>query len=580
MQPDSKLNHYRIIAKIGEGGMGQVFRAVDETLKREVAIKILPPQLAQNPERLARLEREAQVLAQVEHANIASIYGLEQATPEGGDSPVRLLVMQLAEGDTLAERIDQAPIPVEEALTIGLQIARALETAHEHGIVHRDLKPANVMLSAGGDVKLLDFGLAKAFASDSMIASAPEVSASPTMLEATMAGAIMGTAGYMSPEQARGKPVDRRADVWAFGAVVYEMLTGHRVFGGETVTDVLGAIVHRDPDWKALPKRTPRRIRALLQRCLRKDVERRIQSIGDARVSIEEYLEDPVASEAILDAGTEPAANWTRWVPWGVAALLALAWAADLRPHAAVESSTPTLRMEMTLGVDDQLFSASPGSTLALSPDGAHVAVATGTTGNTRLHVRRLDDIAFHEIASGGAYQPFFSPDSEWIGYVTTSALLKVPISGGTAQQIATINLGRGATWAPDGTIVYTPSASSPLWRVSANGGDPTQLTTLDEERQDATHRWPQVLPDGRHVLFTAHTLAVSDFDRATLDVVDGDRGKEDGASWRYRRSLRGFWTSRLRQLGHVVRGAVRHRRAGGRRKRRSGGAGPCLQQH
>ena len=464
MKIDSKLNHYRIIAKIGEGGMGQVFRALDETLKREVAIKVLPPGLAQNPERLARLEREAQVLAQVEHANIASIYGLEEATPEGGGDPVRLLVMQLAEGETLAARIDQGPIPVEEALAIGLQITRALETAHEHGIVHRDLKPANVVLSATGDVKLLDFGLAKAFAADSMLSSSLQVSASPTVLEATQAGMIMGTAGYMSPEQARGKPVDRRADIWAFGAVLYEMLTGDRVFGGETVTDVLGAIVHREPDWTALPQETPRRIRALLQRCLRKDVDRRIQSIGDARVSIEEYLEDPVAAEAILDAGTEAVApaGWMRWAPWGLAALLGLMWAADLRPHATVERTAATLRMEMTLSVDDPLFSsARSGSSMALSPNGEYVAVATGTTGTTRLHARRLDDVAFGEIASNGAYQPFFSPDSEWIGYLTNSALLKIPTSGGTAQQIATINLGRGASWAPDGTIVYAPSAAS-----------------------------------------------------------------------------------------------------------------------
>ncbi|HJO02368.1 MAG TPA: serine/threonine-protein kinase [Acidobacteriota bacterium] len=387
MQIDSKLNHYRIVSKIGEGGMGQVFRAVDETLKREVAIKVLPPGLAQNPERLARLEREAQVLAQVEHANIASIYGLEEATPEDGGSPLRLLVMQLAEGETLAARIDQGAVPVEEALAIALQIARALETAHEHGIVHRDLKPANVVLSTSGDIKLLDFGLAKAFAADSMLSSSLQVSASPTVLEATQAGMIMGTAGYMSPEQARGKPVDRRADIWAFGAVLYEMLTGDRAFGGETATDVLGAIVHREPDWQALPPDTPRRIRALLQRCLRKDVDRRIQSIGDARVSIEEYLEDPVAAEAILDAGTVPSAptGWMRFAPWGVAALLGLMWVADLRPHAAVESTAATLRMEMTLSVDEPLFSsARSGSSMALSPNGEYVAVATGTTGTTR----------------------------------------------------------------------------------------------------------------------------------------------------------------------------------------------------
>ncbi len=549
MKIDSKLNHYRIVAKIGEGGMGQVYRALDETLKREVAIKVLPPALAQNPERLARLEREAQILAQVEHANIAAIYGLEEATPEDGGSPVRLLVMQLAEGETLAARIDQGPIPVDEALAIALQIARALETAHEHGIVHRDLKPANVVLSPSDDVKLLDFGLAKAFAADSMISSSLQVSASPTMLEATQAGMIMGTAGYMSPEQARGKPVDRRADIWAFGAVLYEMLTGDRVFGGETVTDVRGAIVHREPDWKALPQETPRRIRALLQRCLRKDVDRRIQSIGDARVSIEEYLEDPVAAEAILDAGTDAVApaGWMRWAPWGVAALLGLMWAADLRPHAGVQSAAAILRMEMTLSVDDPLFSsARSGSSMALSPNGEYVAVATGTTGTTRLHARRLDDVAFGEIAANGAYQPFFSPDSEWIGYLTNSALLKIPTSGGTAQQIATINLGRGASWAADGTIVYAPSAASASWRVSANGGEPTQLTTLDEARQDVTHRWPRVLPDGKSVLFTAHTQAGSDFNAANIDVVDMETGVRTTVH-------RGGSDARYLSSGHLV---------------------------
>ena len=324
MQIGNKLSHYTITAKLGEGGMGQVFRAEDSKLKRDVAIKVLPPALADDAERMMRLEREAQLLAQLDHPNIAGIYGLEEV--DGN----RLLVMQLVEGENLHHRLDSGPVPLQEALQIALQIARALESAHDKGVVHRDLKPANVMLSVDGNVKLLDFGLAKAFSHDGS-GSMPELSASPTELAATQAGMILGTAGYMSPEQARGRSVDRRTDVWAFGCVLYEMLTASRTFGGETVTDVLGAIVHREPDWDSLPAGTPRRIRALLHRCLRKDADRRIQAIGDARVSLEEYIEDPEAAEAILDGGAEdPVPAWRRWAPWAVAAGLALVLAASL----------------------------------------------------------------------------------------------------------------------------------------------------------------------------------------------------------------------------------------------------------
>ncbi|MEZ5316381.1 MAG: protein kinase [Vicinamibacterales bacterium] len=540
MDIGARLNHYTITAKLGEGGMGQVFRAEDTTLKREVAIKVLPPDVAGDPERMRRLEREAQLLAQLNHPNIASIHGLEDA------DGVRFLVMELAEGRNLHERLDAGPMPLAEALPIALQIARALESAHDKGVVHRDLKPANVMVADDGSVKLLDFGLAKIFSGEGSGSSA-RLADSPTELAATQPGMILGTAAYMSPEQARGRSVDRRTDVWAFGCVLYEMLTAQRTFAGETVTDVLGAIVHRDPDWAQLPAGTPPRIRTLLQRCLRKDVSRRIQAIGDARVAIEEYLEDPhAAAGAVADTSAARPPAWRVWAPWGTAAILALALGATFAFRGGDAAPPPTLRLDMAVGVADDLRDLSLGSSLVLSPDGSQIVVATGNNQDSRLQIRRLDNTTAGTLTGGGTYNPFFSPDGSWVGFALSTSLQKVPATGGTPLKIIDVDRSRGADWGPDGRIVFAPSPNSGLMMVSADGGEATPVTTLDESVGEVTHRWPQFLPDGRHVLFTAHVSIAGGFDAATLKVVDLDTGTQTVV-------YRGGYYGRYVESGHLL---------------------------
>lgn len=521
LQDGTELNQYRIVEKLGEGGMGQVFRAEDTRLKREVAIKVLPAEVAGDPEWIARMEREAQMLAALEHPNIAAIYGIEEAAVDG--MTVRFLAMQLAEGNTLADRIAEGPVLLGEALQIALQIAEGLEAAHHKGVVHRDLKPANIQIGSDGTVKLLDFGLAKAM--DGRNASSGlDLTASPTVLEATRQGVIMGTAGYMSPEQARGYTVDQRTDIWAFGAVLYEMLAGRTVFAGETATDVLGAIVHREPDWKLLPAITPRRIQMLMKRCLRKDPKRRLQAIGDARVTILDYLEDPGAAESLVRGDPIPA--WQRWLPWGLAAALAVVLGASLFGvgGASDELAVP-LRTQAVLEMGSMFRQA--GTSVAVSPQGDQLVVVEGNPDapdGVRLWSRALNDPTFTILAPSFAYSPFFSPDGEWVGFVSTTALQKVPVTGGTPLILCEVSRARGATWGTDGTIVFAASPNDGLSRVSQEGGTPEVLTTLDEEAGEVTHRWPDFLPDGEHVLFTSLTTT-GDFDRASLEVVNVETG-------------------------------------------------------
>jgi Tol biopolymer transport system component/predicted Ser/Thr protein kinase len=520
----STVLHYKVTSKLGEGGMGEVWRAEDTKLGRDVALKVIPDSFAGDAERLERFEREARVLAALSHPNIAGIHGLEDV---GGK---RFLVMEVAEGETLSERIARGPLPVEEAVRIAVQIAQALEVAHEKGIIHRDLKPGNVVVAPDGRAKVLDFGLAKAMGIHPLSGNSGQNTQSPTLAPGmTQAGVLLGTAGYMSPEQARGKEIDRRTDNWAFGCVLFEMLGGRRAFDGETVTDVLGAIVHKEPEIARLPSSVPPRIRRLLERCLQKDPRRRLQSIGDARIALEEWLEKPEA----VEAEARPAAagpTWRSWPLWTAALVAAVAGTLVgmtlLQPARVPE---PQRRLEVAVG--GRSFFSGLGSSVVLSPDGRHLVTVVGDGSATELWLRPLDQLEGTRLVSGAGtetpYQPFFSPQGDWVGYVTPQTLKKVPLTGGAPITLASVQRSRGASWGPDDTIVIAPTAASGLSLVPAAGGEPRPLTTLDEERGEVTHRWPQWLPGGRAVLFTVGVQDVGRFDDATLEVVEvatGDR--------------------------------------------------------
>jgi serine/threonine protein kinase/Tol biopolymer transport system component len=511
------LSHFKITDKLGEGGMGQVYRAQDTKLGREVALKVLPEEFTQDPERMARFEREAKVLAALDHSNIAAIYGLEEV--EGR----QLLIMQVAEGETLAERIAREPFPIAEALPIAVQIAQALEAAHEKGIIHRDLKPANVKLNSAGQVKVLDFGLAKALAGDPASSdSQPDLTQSPTLTaHMTAVGMLMGTAAYMSPEQARGQRADKRADVWAFGCLLYEMLSGRKTFPGDTATDVLGGIVHKEPEWDALPADTPQPVRRLLRRCLRKDPSRRLHDVADARISIQDFLEDPAAAETSAEAVQPP--TWKRALPWAVAGV-ALLVAAVVIPAVSRTSSGSgaPLRLQVAVSKDD--LAISLGSGAVLSPDGAQLVYVAGDDSGQTLYLRPLDRLEGTRLAAGSGtanpYHPFFSPDGQWVGFVNSVEMKKVPVTGGTPIKLCDVNRSRGASWGPDDTIVFAPTPASGLFRMSAAGGEPEPLVTLDQEKDEATHRWPQHLPGGKAVIFTSHSQTTGRFDDATIEAL------------------------------------------------------------
>jgi serine/threonine-protein kinase len=563
------LAHFKITDKLGEGGMGEVYRAEDTKLGREVAIKVLPETVANDPERLARFDREAKVLASLNHPNIAAIYSFESAertdptvgaplagaregaspSPTSDESDVsrqdprprtqvpgpaiHFLVMELVEGETLAERIKRGRLPLDEAMTIALQIAEALETAHDRGIVHRDLKPANINFTESGKIKVLDFGLAKALESGAGTdsdPSHPSLSLSPTLTAQmnTGAGVLLGTAAYMSPEQARGEAVDRRADIWALGAVVMEMLTGQTVYAGKTVSDTLAGILAREPEWEALPDDVPPVIQNLLDRCLQKEIGDRLQAVGEARIAVAGYLADPEAAKAQAVA-TEytPLPAWRRALPWAALALAAIAAAAAVVgwTRSPAVSKSETLRLNVEMPVEDTLLTQI-GSSIVVSPDGKHMAYVTGNPATRSLHLRSLDQLEGRMVSGGDlAYLPFFSPDAEWIAFVTPNELKKVSVSGGTPLTIATVDFCRGATWTPDDHIIFTPEEQAPLFRIPAAGGEPEQLTTLDEEKGEITHRWPHVLPNGNAVLFVSHTENAR-FAEATIEALDLETGE------------------------------------------------------
>jgi serine/threonine-protein kinase len=501
--------------------MGEVFRARDARLNRDVALKVVPDSFSHDRDRLARFTREAQVLAALNHPNIAHVHGFEES---GG---VRALVMELVEGEDLSQRIARGAIPVDEVLPIARQIAEALEAAHEQGIIHRDLKPANIKVRPDGTVKVLDFGLAKAM--DPASTSTPSsisLANSPTLTSpATMLGIILGTAPYMAPEQARGRTVDRRADIWAFGVVVYEMLTGRRAFDGEETSDVLAAVLRQDVQWAELPAATPPRLRRLLERCLDRDVKTRLRDIGEARIEIARIEAGAPESLALAPSTTSaPQSAWSRRLPWAVASLLGLALAVVLLQWApwrpSPQPSPRTLRA--SIGAEASL-PVDRGASVILSPNGTTLAFVARPPGRRSvLFVRKLNELQATALAgTDAAESPFFSPDGQWIAFFADGQLKKVSVTGGAPIRLTEAENGRGGTWIDDDTIVFTPqSGNGPdtrLKRVSAAGGAPTAFVPLSKGA--VTQRWPQALPGGKGVLYTEHS-ASDNWDNATLAVA------------------------------------------------------------
>ena len=504
--------HFKVLEKIGQGGMGEVYRAEDTNLSREVAIEVLPEQFTQDPQQLARFEREAKLLASLNHPNIAAIHSFEHA------DDIHFLVLELVPGDTLAERVTKGPLPVEEALEVCRQIAEGVEAAHEKGVIHRDLKPANVKITPEGKVKILDFGLAKAFEAEAPVT---DISQSPTLTEEmTRAGVILGTAAYMSPEQAKGKPVDKRADIFAFGAVLYELLTGKRAFGGETITETLGAIIHKEADWDRLPENTPGNIRNLLRRCLHKDRHRRFRDAADVRIEVEEALSHPLQVDFARSSGASQTSRQNSWAaPAAVGALAFLLGAGAVywslqRPVPAVEQ--PTGRFVIDLGPDQQfpfeitgVATGAQAESFAISPDGKHVVYAAAglDQGQTQLYLRTIDRYESRPIPdTEGATDPVFSPDSQWLGFLAGSELKKVALAGGSPVSLCTFSdddlpIFGGLTWGESDLIVFG-RLNSGLWQVPGTGGEPQLLTTLDSESGETRHADPQFLPSGEALLF------------------------------------------------------------------------------
>jgi len=511
--------------------MGQVYRARDTQLNRDVALKILPPSFAEDPDRRMRFTREARTLAALNHPNIATIYGIEG----------QALVMELVDGEDLSTAIARGPLPLADVLSIARQIVDALDAAHEQGIVHRDLKPANIKVRPDGTVKVLDFGLAKALDVAAGEGSGPALQNSPTFTSpaVTALGTIMGTAAYMSPEQAKGRAADRRADIWAFGVVLFEMLSGRAAFGGETVGDVMASVIKDAPDLDALPPSVPAPLVRLLRRCLEKDPRRRLSAIADARWDLEESALVPPNSPAL------PRDARSAWLPWVFAAAVstlavAIAWwgistRSSAVPPAVAGHFTIDLPPGAALVTDDTpTWTVGP---LALSPDGRHMVYAAAAGSGTQLFVRAMDDVTPRALAgTDGAWLPFFSPDGHWVGFFAHGKLKKTRLAGGTPATLADAPHGTGASWSADGEIVFAPTRSSGLFAVPEAGGTPRRVTTMDRAAGDDVHGWPQVLPGGRAVLFTVIAFSREASEIALVDLRSGERRlvQEDASFARY----------------------------------------------
>jgi hypothetical protein len=549
-----RIGVFQIHDRIGIGGMGEVYRASDTKLRREVAIKVLPPMFAVDRDRLARFEREARMLAALNHPHIATIYGTELL--DGSEA----LVLELVEGPTLAERIAHGPLSIKEVLGIAHQIAEALEAAHDQGIIHRDLKPANIKFTRSGDVKVLDFGLAKAFAGDK---SSPDFSHLSTVTATEMRGAIIGTPSYMSPEQARGQAIDKRTDIWAFGCVLYEMLTRGTAFRGATISDTIAAVLEREPAWDMLPDTTPAGVSRLLRRCLEKDLRRRLRDIGDARLEIEETLEGS-APESILPPSARGISRRTAIGTLAGAAAGAAATATGFFVIARGGDGLPpgVMRFPIALDSGDTIVSSFLNR-VALSPDGSLIACNVARSGfnltsgprpgapTGAVVLRSLRELAWKtpvEVAGS----PFFSPDGRWLGLLQAVAqrLSKLALSGGAPVTLSTFANSQpgGATWAPDGTVYFVSSTPGGIVRVSGEGGEPFEFCAIDFANGERTHRTPHALPNGRGVLFAVAMSEAESYDDAAIAVVSTGTGQR-------RVLVEGGCYPRYSPSGHLVYG-------------------------
>ncbi len=487
--PGTHIGPYEVKSPLGEGGMGVVFRARDTKLQRDVALKLLPDHFASDPDRLSRFRREAQLLASVNHPNIAQIYGLEQTGGSG------CIVMELVEGETLAQKLKRGALPVDEALQIAKQVADALGAAHERGIVHRDLKPANIKLTPDGKVKVLDFGLAKALGGK---APKTDLSNSPTVVSGSMPGIVFGTAAYMSPEQAKGKEVDARTDIWAFGCILYEMLTGRQAFDGETATDIIAKIVAGQPNLDLLPRDTPSSLRLLLTAAFNKEAPQRLQHIGDMRLFLDEKIFPVTASKSATPTGRRL---------WLITAALVLALAAALIPAALYFRRAPVetsqIRFEMPApGMVAGLGMAGLGN-LTISPDGQRVAYVAMIEGKRAVWIRPISAVTAQQLpGTENAAGLFWSPDSRYLAFFADGKLKKIDASGGPAQTLCDAILTVPGTWSRDGAVLFTKAGPFVIGRVSASGGEATPVTVVDASRQDLGNVAPQFLPDSRHFLY------------------------------------------------------------------------------
>lgn len=543
----SKLGPYEVRSPLGAGGMGEVYRARDTRLGRDVALKVLPEAFAADTERMARFEREAKVLASLNHPNVASIYGLEESNHR------RALVMELVEGPTLADRIAGGAIPVDEALPIARQLCEGLEYAHERGIVHRDVKPANVKLTPEGQVKILDFGLAKAL--DLADTASVDPASSPTRTRmATHAGIILGTAAYMSPEQAKGGATDRRADIWAFGCLLYEMLTGKRAFDGETVSETIASVIKDEPDWSALPPAVPPRIRALLKRCLTKDVKQRLQAIGDARIAIDEVQSGADEDNAIPGIGNAArTSRWTRVLPWTIAAILAVALVIMLVAVPSRFSQPRASVMHLNLAAEARHAESDMASAVAISPDGTQIVyVAVKTNPNREngtliapqvetvgLMLRKLDQLAPSPLPdTTGGSAPFFSPDGRWIAFYADGALKKISTDGGPPVTLCQIPKLIGGSWGDDGFLYVALYGVAEIQRVAQEGGVPTTVLKAGKGDAALSFRWPQILPGSKSLLFTSSGAAwlSKHYKTEAYSLATGKRTivMDEGANARY----------------------------------------------